>query len=103
MREKRAVFGGELSCHFFFADTYFGLMMAFMPFTLGASIAKSQHNLTELVSQFPQTFSTQKYALCVVRRKTGVIEKLKELLSAQDNYTLSFEDGVRLEDSQSWV
>ncbi len=24
MRDKKRVFGGELSCHFFFADTYFG-------------------------------------------------------------------------------
>jgi len=55
------------------------------------------------VQQFPQTYSTPEIRIfCSDAEKNNVIEKLKELLSGQNNYILSFDDGVRLEDNTSW-
>ncbi len=104
MRTHNALFGGELSCHFFFADRYFGYDDGIYAFLRLVRLLKnSQKDLTELVNQFPQTYSTPEIRIvCSDAEKDGVIEKLKELLSLQDRYTLSFEDGVRLEDDLSW-
>ena len=104
MREHNALFGGELSCHFFFADGYFGFDDGIYAFLrLIRLLQKSNQDLTALVSHFPKTYSTPEIRiLCSDAEKNNIIEKLKELLSKQSVYTLSFEDGVRLEDGQSW-
>ncbi|MBY0109579.1 MAG: phosphomannomutase/phosphoglucomutase [Candidatus Babeliaceae bacterium] len=105
MREHNALFGGELSCHFFFADTYFGFddgVYAFL--RLVRLMSSTSKDLTQLVQEFSQTFSTPEIRIpCSDTEKYTVIEKIKEVLRSQDRYTLSYQDGVRLEDAQSWA
>jgi phosphomannomutase/phosphoglucomutase len=104
MKKNNALFGGELSCHFFFADTYFGFDDGIYAFLrLIRLLQKSDQDLTALVKQFPQTYSTPEIRIfCSDAEKNIIIEKLKEILITQNIYKLSFDDGVRLEDGSSW-
>ncbi len=104
MREHGALLGGELSCHFFFADEYFGYDDGIYAFLrLLRLVHTKQKNLTDLVSQFPQTHSVPEMRIfCKDDQKAQVIENIKKYVAANTSYTLSFEDGIRFEDQDSW-
>lgn len=105
MREHGALLGGELSCHFFFADEYFGYDDGIYAFLrLVRLVHTQQKSLTRLVSQFAQTHSVPEMRLfCEDDKKAQVIENIKQYLAAaQPSYTLSCEDGIRFENHESW-
>lgn len=104
MKKHDALFGGELSCHFFFADSYFGFDDGIYAFLrLLRLVHKRDKNLSELVQQFPRTYSTPEIRIfCDDTHKHLIMYHVQEYLKRQDCYTLSFEDGVRLENDLSW-
>jgi phosphomannomutase/phosphoglucomutase len=104
MREHQALLGGELSCHFFFADDYFGFDDGIYAFLrLIRLIKNSQKSLAELVSQFPQTLSTPEIRVfCEDMQKERVMHEIKNYFLGKAAYTLSFDDGVRFENEHGW-
>ena len=59
MKEEKAVLGGEMSGHFFFADRYFGYDDAiYAAVRLLEIISKTGEKISTLLSDIPQTYST---------------------------------------------
>lgn len=104
MRAHNAVLGGELSCHFFFKDDYFGYddgIYAMMRlFDLLVSSGKS---LDELLAIFPKKVNTPEYFLpCDDDQKQAIVEKVKESFMQDHNADLITIDGVRAAFADGW-
>ncbi len=104
MRKHGALLGGELSCHFFFADDYFGFDDGIYAFLRLIRLMKdSGRTLKELVSSFPHTYITPEIRIfCPDERKESIVEQVKQYIMLQGLYALSFDDGVRFENEIGW-
>jgi len=104
MKQNDALLGGELSCHFFFADRYFGYddgfyaMMRLFEIMIGL-----QKSLKELISVFPKKISLPEMRIkCADDKKEDIVEKVKTLFAKRDDVTLITIDGVRATMEYGW-
>jgi len=104
MRENNALLGGELSCHFFFHDRYFGyddgIYAALRLFEL---LAKTGKSLDELLEVFPKKYNSPEIRMsCSPELMIPVIEKLKKHFGKCTDAHLNTLDGVRVTMPYGW-
>jgi phosphomannomutase/phosphoglucomutase len=102
MREEKAVLGGEMSGHIFFADRYFGFDDAiYASCRLIELLSKTDQNLSYLLKDIPKTFITPEIRVeCPDEIKFKVVEKVKEGL--RKDYSIIDIDGVRVTFEDGW-
>ncbi len=102
MREEKAVLGGEMSGHIFFADRYFGYDDAiYASCRLIELLSKTDRKLTQLLQDVPKTFITPEIRVdCPDEIKFKVVEKVKEEL--KKGYSIIDVDGVRVKFEDGW-
>lgn len=104
MIKHKAILGGELSCHFIFADDYFGFddgIYAMM--RLLRIINNSGKSLEQLISIFPKRFSTPDVRIeCEENQKKEIITHIKDELQKIPGAQLLTIDGVRVTFDYGW-
>jgi phosphomannomutase/phosphoglucomutase len=97
MQKHNALLAGELSCHFFFKDRYFGYDDGiYAALRLIELLNASQKSLEQLLEIFPKKYSSQEFRLyCPDEKKQEVIAQLKQELSRFPNASLITIDGIR--------
>lgn len=109
MREHNAVLGGELSCHFFFADEYHGYDDALYAFLrLARFLYKTQKTLKHLLSELPRTYEIDEYRIaCFEEEKIPAMAKIQEyitsaLLPDGRSRDIAYYDGIRVATPHGW-
>jgi phosphomannomutase / phosphoglucomutase len=102
MREEKAVLGGEMSGHIFFADRYFGYDDAiYASCRLIELLSRTDKRLSRLLEDVPKTFITPEIRVdCPDEIKFKVVEKVKEEL--RQSFTIIDVDGVRAQFGDGW-
>jgi phosphomannomutase/phosphoglucomutase len=104
MEQNNAVVAGELSCHFFFKDRYFGYDDGiYAALRLMELLMFSKKSLDEQVSMFPGRVSSPEFRIPCKQGEGSVIvatilEKVKKIASLQ----ISTVDGVRVSLPEGW-
>jgi phosphomannomutase len=100
-----AVLGGELSCHFFFRDRYFGFddgMYAALRWC--ELLMKSEISVAELVAQFPSSYASPELRIaCPEAKKHHVVDVLAEIYNARTDASCTSVDGVRFVLPYGWA
>ena len=104
MHEHHALLAGELSCHFFFNDRYFGyddgIYAALRLIEIMVTTGKS---LDQLVATFPKSYSSPEFRIaCDEDKKYKIITAVKSQLQAQPQFSLITIDGVRATTTYGW-
>ncbi len=96
MRKQGALLGGEISCHFFFKDRYFGYDDGiYAACRLFEILLASSKNLDELLLIFPHKVTSPEFRIpCPEEKKQVIVEKVKQLFEAQPDVTTVTIDGV---------
>jgi len=102
MREEKAVLGGEMSGHIFFADRYLGYDDAiYASCRLIELLSKTDKELSQLLEDVPKTSITPEIRVnCPDEIKFEVVEKVKEEL--KKDYPVIDVDGVRVQFEDGW-
>ena len=102
MKEEKAVLGGEMSGHIFFADRYFGYDDAiYASCRLLELLSKTEKKLSQLLEDVPKTFITPEIRVsCPDEIKFKVVEKVKEEL--RKDHSIIDVDGVRAQFGDGW-
>jgi phosphomannomutase/phosphoglucomutase len=102
MKEEKAVLGGEMSGHIFFADRYFGYDDAiYASCRLIELLSKTDKKLSQLLADVPKTFITPEIRVdCPDEIKFKVVEKVRDELGK--NYSIIDVDGVRVRFEDGW-
>lgn len=104
MKKNNALLGGELSCHFFFNDTYFGYddgIYAMM--RLFETLVTAGKTLDELLAVFPKKYSSPEYRVaCQEDQKHTIVESVKDaFIKRGDAKTITI-DGIRATMPYGW-
>ncbi len=104
MHTNNALLGGELSCHFFFQDRYFGFDDGiYAMLRLFESLIISGKSIDELIAQFPAKVSSPEIRLaCDEEHKRPVIEGIKRYFAAIPDAKIVTLDGVRATVPYGW-
>ncbi len=102
MKEEKAVLGGEMSGHIFFADRYFGYDDAiYASCRLIELLSKTDKKLSQLLEDVPKTSITPEIRVdCPDEIKFKVVEKVKEEL--RKDHSIIDVDGVRVKFGDGW-
>lgn len=102
MKEEKALLGGEMSGHIFFADRYFGYDDAiYASCRLLEILSRSEKRIPELLGDIPKTFTTPEIRVdCPDDRKFTLVERVKE--SFRKEYSIVDVDGVRVLFPDGW-
>ncbi len=102
MKQEKAVLGGEMSGHIFFADRYFGYDDAiYASCRLIELLSKTDRKLSVLLKNVPKTFITPEIRVdCPDEIKFKVVEKVKEELGK--DHSIIDVDGVRAQFGDGW-
>ncbi|MFI5333177.1 MAG: phosphomannomutase/phosphoglucomutase [Candidatus Babeliales bacterium] len=104
MRKHHALLGGELSCHFFFNDRYFGyddgIYAALRVFEI---LIKTGKTLDELLAMFPKLYSTPEFRIpCNESDKKRIVEAVTALFAQRPDVAMITIDGVRARMEYGW-
>lgn len=104
MHDNSAFLGGELSCHFFFNDRYFGYDDGiYAMLRLFEMLVTSGKTLDELISVFPVKVSSPEFRIpCQDADKQPIIEHIKKYFAAKKDAQLLTIDGVRASLPYGW-
>lgn len=104
MAKNNAKLAGELSCHFFFNDRYFGYDDGiYATFRLFEILEETKQNLDELIKIFPkQERSSEIRISCPDSRKHNVVESVKNIFAARKDAKTITIDGVRAQLNYGW-
>ena len=104
MRAHKALLGGELSCHFFFNDRYFGYDDGiYAMLRLFELIQQSGKSLEQLVREFPKKWSSPEFRLpCDENKKDAVVQAVKSYFLCVPNSQMITIDGVRVTLPYGW-
>lgn len=104
MEKTHALLGGELSCHFFFKERYFGYddgIYALM--RLIEIIVSSGKSLQQLLAVFPKKYTSIEIRLaCPQDKKQSVINAIKDSFAQRADVSLITVDGVRVIFPYGW-
>ena len=102
MKEIGAVFAGELSGHFFFADEYYGFDDSFYAAgRLLRTLSNSGESLSRMLSVVPVYPSTAEIRVdCPDEKKFGVVDAIRD--KALKDYEAITVDGVRILYPEGW-
>lgn len=103
MKEEKAVLGGEMSGHLFFADRYFGYDDAiYAAIRLLEILSQTGQKISDLLADVPRTFATPEIRMdCADDKKRQVVERIKKHF--QNNPGLIEIDGVRIPYEDGWA
>ena len=103
MKEEKALLGGEMSGHFFFADRYFGYDDAiYAALRLLEIISQTGKKLSELFADVPKTFATPEIRVdCTDSRKKLIVEKIKKHFQGTPGIVEI--DGIRIPFEGGWA
>jgi phosphomannomutase/phosphoglucomutase len=102
MREHGALFGGELSGHYYFNDPLIDFDDAtFASCVLASMLSRARRSLAELVSALPQYPATPELVIpCPDERKFAVVDEIKRLFAQR--YPIIDIDGARVIYPDGW-
>jgi len=102
MKEEKALLGGEMSGHIFFADRYFGYDDAiYASCRLLEILAKSDKTIMELLSEVPRMYNTPEIRVdCPEDQKFSLVRRVTE--SFRNEYPIVDVDGVRILFPDGW-
>jgi phosphomannomutase/phosphoglucomutase len=102
MKEEKALLGGEMSGHIFFADRYFGYDDAiYASCRLLEILAQSGKTIPDLLSDVPKIFATPEIRVdCPDDQKFELVERVKD--SFRKEYPVVDVDGVRVLFPDGW-
>jgi phosphomannomutase/phosphoglucomutase len=102
MKQEKAVLGGEMSGHLFFADRYFGYDDAiYASCRLLELLSKTDRKLSDLLEDLPKTHITPEIRVaCPEDIKFKVVDRVKEELGKA--YPIIDVDGVRAQFDGGW-
>jgi phosphomannomutase/phosphoglucomutase len=102
MKEEKALLGGEMSGHIFFADRYFGYDDAiYASCRLVEILSQTEKRIPDLLSDVPKTYNTPEIRVdCPEDKKFTLTEKVKE--SFRKEYPIVDVDGVRIIFPDGW-
>ena len=98
MQKNNALLGGELSCHFFFKDRYFGYDDGiYALLRLIEILTTRKKSLADLLSVFPKKFSSPELRLfCPDNAKKEVIKKLIDYFRTIADASITTIDGIHV-------
>lgn len=105
MKEHNAALGGELSCHFFFNDTFFGFDDGiYAAFRLLQILEYSGKTVDQLIDAIPQKVSSPEYRIqCSSdEQKVAIVEHVRGILDAYPELELVTIDGIRAHMPEGW-
>lgn len=104
MKKNNALLAGELSCHFFFKDRYFGYDDGiYAMLRLFEILQKTGKTLQELLAHFPKKFITPEIRLACKESDIPVlVERVYEAYSTKPDVTFMTIDGIRVVMSDGW-
>lgn len=102
MKAEKALLGGEMSGHIFFADRYFGYDDAiYASGRLLEILSQTEKRIPELFSDLPKTYSTPEIRVdCPDEIKFNLVEKVRD--SFRQEYPIVDVDGVRIIFPDGW-
>jgi phosphomannomutase/phosphoglucomutase len=102
MKEEKAILGGEMSGHIFFADRYFGYDDAiYASCRLIELLSKTDKKLSQLLEDIPKTQITPEIRVdCPDEIKFKVVDRVKEEL--KKDHSVIDVDGVRVRFEDGW-
>ena len=103
LRKTNAHLAGEMSGHIFFNDDWYGFDDAhYSGFRLIKILIENESELAELLSEFPDGFSTPEINLDVDEdKKFQIVDEFKKSASFE-NASVSILDGLRVEYEDGW-
>ncbi|MGV8056553.1 MAG: phosphomannomutase/phosphoglucomutase [Smithellaceae bacterium] len=103
MKEEKAVLGGEMSGHIFFADRYFGYDDAiYAALRLLEILSQTGEKISSLLADVPQTFATPEIRIdCPDDKKAALVNKIKN--HYRNTPGLIDIDGVRIPFEDGWA
>ncbi|HEV2601645.1 MAG TPA: phosphomannomutase/phosphoglucomutase [Candidatus Babeliales bacterium] len=97
MKKSGALFGGEVSCHFFFADRYFGYDDGIYAMMRLFEIVIESPSLTAKLVEFPVKYGSGNIRIaCPDESKEFVVSALKQYFQADPDVTINCLDGIRV-------
>jgi phosphomannomutase/phosphoglucomutase len=104
MEKHQALLGGELSCHFFFADRYFGYDDGvYAALRLLELVYSSKESFSSMLSFFPKKHSSRVYRVpCREEEKFALVEYAKNYFMRQTGIELITLDGIRVHTEYGW-
>lgn len=104
MKKHKALLGGELSCHFFFNDRYFGYDDGiYAALRLFEHILHSGEPLHQLLSFFPRKVSSPEIRIsCSEKKIPSIIKDLEDYFSRKSNVKVVTIDGIRVTMKHGW-
>jgi len=104
LRKHKAKLAGELSCHFFFNDRYFGyddgIYAALRLFEL---LEEGNQSFDEMLATLPSKVSSPEYRIaCAEKDKSSIVNHVKTIFATHKNATLLTIDGVRAQMPYGW-
>jgi phosphomannomutase/phosphoglucomutase len=104
MKKEHAAIGGELSCHFTFADKYFGFDDGiYAALRLIEYIHTSGQKLSDLINVFPPVHSSPSIRIpCDCSHVAEMIEAVKKHYEKQPETTILAIDGIRVTTPYGW-
>jgi phosphomannomutase/phosphoglucomutase len=102
MKETKALFGGEMSGHMFFANRFFGFDDAiYASLRLLEILARDDRKLSDLLKDLPPMYSTPEIRLdCPESVKFDVVRRITEYYRSR--FTIVDTDGVRVILPDGW-
>jgi phosphomannomutase/phosphoglucomutase len=103
MKEKKAVLGGEMSGHFFFADRYFGYDDAiYAALRLLEILSQTGKKISELFANVPRTYATPEIRVdCADNKKTEIVKRIKQHFKNTPGIVEI--DGIRIPFKDGWA
>ena len=104
MRDNSAVIAGELSCHFFFHDRYFGFDDGiYAALRLLELLVDSKKSLSELLEVVPVSASSPELRIaCTYDQGVAVIKRVTEVFAGAQDTEITTIDGVRVDTKDGW-
>jgi phosphomannomutase / phosphoglucomutase len=104
MLDTNAKLAGELSCHFFFNDRYFGFDDGiYSILRLFEILKESKKSLKELISIFPPKKRSPEIRIkCAESLKNNIVNHVKKVFVKKENFNNITIDGLRAESNYSW-
>lgn len=104
MKKENAVLAGELSCHFFFHDRYFGFDDGiYAALRLIELLLESNKTLAELLTIIPHRQSSPELRIaCGQEEGQAIVDRVREVFTQDKNVELTTIDGVRIDIEEGW-
>jgi phosphomannomutase / phosphoglucomutase len=104
MKKNNALLAGELSCHFFFKDRYFGYDDGIYAMVrLFEILVETGKTLEELLEFFPVKYNTPEFRLtCDESRMPQIVEMVKAAFVNKSDVKLVTIDGIRVIMKDGW-